>query len=143
MFRNSLHEDLRTVLSCRAGPDAVHAMFRAARCWLGFGRLKRGASVAGHYCIYYIEYCVGSVDVAAGASPGQNTRAGFIDVVIFYRVVVARGLATIIQVNACLSAAIHHVPVPPEPGRFLAEYHPTIRHSFPYDSGQSLVGQIP
>src|ERR1700722_12859796 len=97
--------------SWRIGRDAGHTMPRVTRCWLCYRRLrlKRGAGVVGHYCIYYVEYCVGSSDVAASARPGQNTRAGFIDVVAFYCVVVACRTAAIIQVNARFGAAVHCV----------------------------------
>ena len=86
-------------------------MLRVTRCCLGHRRLplKCGASVACHHCIYYVECCVGSSDVAAGARPGQNSRAGFIDGIGFYCVVVAGGPTAIIQVNASFGAAVHYV----------------------------------
>src|ERR1700693_1112453 len=93
--------------SWRVRRDAGYAMLRGL-CYRR-SRLKRGAGVVCHHCIYYVEYGVGSGDVAAGARPGQNTRAGFVDVVVFYCVVVACGPAAIIQVNASLGAAVHHV----------------------------------
>src|ERR1700732_5286670 len=97
--------------SWRVRRDAGCAMLRVTRCWLCYrrSRLKRGASVAGHYCVYYVEYCVGSGDVAARASPSQNSRTGFIDGIGLYCVVVARGSAAIIQVNASFGAAVHYV----------------------------------
>src|SRR5580704_17347285 len=97
--------------SWRVRRDAGHAILRVTRSWLCCRRLplKRGASIVCHHCSYYVEYCVGSSDVAAGACPGQNTRAGFIDVIRFYCVVVARGAAAIIEVNAGFGAAVHGV----------------------------------